>query len=150
MAREVLIIDGNPAVGRGLRALLAGMPDVSVTGVAERGECALRQALTATPDVALVDADLAGLCGLALIRLLRVRLPRTRIVALGIYPERRWLALRAGAHAFVVKDAGFDALRAAIEALPTTNALPTSEAPSTGTQRTSMPASPADKVESRR
>jgi hypothetical protein len=37
-----------------------------------------------------------------------------RVVALGIYPERRRAALDAGAHAFVLKDAGYDALCAAI------------------------------------
>jgi len=63
-----------------------------------------------------VDADLPGLCSAAIIRLLRWRRPTTRIVALGIYPEREPAALRAGADAFVLKDAGYDALYAAIAA----------------------------------
>ena len=111
MARQVLIIDGNPAIRRGLRALLAELSDVSVAGMADRGDCALRLALTASPDIALVDADLLGLCGLAPIRLLRAGLPRTRVVALVIYPERRTLAVRAGAHAFVLNDARFESHR---------------------------------------
>jgi len=111
---RVLIIDGHAAVGRGLKALIEEIPGLRVVGLVTRGERGLAQAARSAPDVALVDADLPGLCSAAVIRLLRWRLPTIRVVALGIYPERRQQALDAGAHAFVLKDAGFDALRAAI------------------------------------
>ena len=112
--RRVLIIDGHLAVGRGLKELVGEMPGVRVVGLCTRGERGLAQAAETAPDVALVDADLPGLCGAAVIRLLRWRLPRTRVVALGTYAERQRLALAAGAHAFVLKDAGYEALRSAI------------------------------------
>jgi DNA-binding NarL/FixJ family response regulator len=111
---RVLIIDGHLAVGRGLKALIEEIPGLQVVGLATRGERGLAQAARSAPDVALVDAELPGLCSAAVIRLLRWRLPRTRVIALGIYSERRRAALDAGAHAFVLKDAGYDALRAAI------------------------------------
>ena len=110
----VLIIDGHFEIGRGLKALVAEMPGVRVVGLCTRGERGLAQAARCQPDVALVDADQPGLSSWAVIRLLRWRLPRTRVVALGIYRERRRAALDAGAHAFVLKDAGYDALHAAI------------------------------------
>lgn len=110
----VLILDGHLGIGRGLKALVEQMPGVRVVGLCTRGERGLAQAARSRPDVALVDADQPGLCSWAVIHLLRWRLPRTRVVALGIYPERRRSALDAGAHAFVLKDAGYDALRAAI------------------------------------
>ncbi len=113
---RVLIIDGHPAVGRGLKALVSSMPGLKVVGLAYLVVRGLKQAKKAAPDVALVDADLPGLTSLAAIALLRCRLPQTRIVALGIYPERRQAALLAGADAFVLKDAGYDALRTAIGA----------------------------------
>jgi DNA-binding NarL/FixJ family response regulator len=111
---RVLIIDGHVAVGRGLKALIEEIPGLRVVGLVTRGERGLAQAASAAPDVALVDAELPGLCSVAVIRLLRWRLPRLRVIALGIYPERRRAALDAGAHAFVLKDAGYEALRAAI------------------------------------
>ena len=113
-ALRVLIIDGHPAVGRGLKALVGEMPGLHVVGLATRGERGLAQAAEVTPDVALVDADMPGLCSEAVVRLLRARLPAARIVALGIYPERKWTLLQAGAHEFVLKDAGYEALREAI------------------------------------
>ena len=66
------------------------------------------------PDIALVDADLPALWSWAMIRRLRWRLPRTRVVALGFHPDQRRAALEAGAHAFVLKVAAYDALRMAI------------------------------------
>jgi CheY-like chemotaxis protein len=112
--RRVLIIDGHLAVGRGLKALVEEMPGLRVVGLCTRGERGLAQAAETTPDIALVDAERPGLCSAAVIRLLRWRLPRTRVVALGTYPERQRLALAAGAHEFVLKDAGYDALYSAI------------------------------------
>lgn len=121
MSLRVLIVDGHLAIGRGLRALLTAMPGLTVIGLTSRGESALAQAASAAPDVALVDTDLPGLCSQAVIRLLRSRLPRTRVVATGIYPERRLAALEAGAHAFVLKDAGYEALQRAITGAASAN-----------------------------
>ena len=111
---RVLIIDGHVAVGLGLKALVQAMPGLRVVGLCTRGERGLTRATETAPDVVLVDADLPGQCSAAVIRLLRWRLPRTRVVALGTYAERRRLALAAGAHQFVLKDAGYEALQAAI------------------------------------
>jgi DNA-binding NarL/FixJ family response regulator len=111
---RVLIVNGNLAVGRGLKALIEEIPGLCVVGLATRGDRGLKQAALTAPDVALVDADLPGLCSAAVIKLLRWRLPRVRVIALSIYPERQWAALAVGAHAFVLKDAGYDALRVAI------------------------------------
>jgi DNA-binding NarL/FixJ family response regulator len=111
---RVLIIEGHPAVGRGLEALLGLMPGLRVVGLARLPTRGLQQAIQSAPDVAVVDADLLGLWSSALIQRLRWRLPKTRIVALGFHPDQRQAALEAGAHAFVLKVAGHDALRAAI------------------------------------
>ncbi len=73
---RVLIIDGHLAVGRGLKALIEAIPGLCVVGLATRGERGLKQAALAPPDVALVDADLPGLCSAAVIRLLRWRCPQ--------------------------------------------------------------------------
>ena len=113
---RVLVIDAHPAVGHGLVGLLGIMPGVQVCALATRGEDGLLCAGQTRPDVALVDAELPGDAALATIRRLRACLPATRVIALGLYPGRRAAMLAAGAHAFVLKDAGFEALRAAIVA----------------------------------
>lgn len=115
MTLRVLIIDGHPAVGRGLRALVDGMPGLEVVGLTDCPVSGLWQAVRTPPDIALVDAELPGLSSAAVIRLLRVRSPETRVVALGLYRERRASVLEAGAASFVLKDAGYEALWSAID-----------------------------------
>jgi DNA-binding NarL/FixJ family response regulator len=111
---RVLVIDAHPAVGRGLERLIGIMPGIQVCGIATRSEDGLACAGLTRPDVALVDAELPHDATFATIRQLRACLPATRVIALGLYSARRATMLAAGAHAFVLKDAGFEALRAAI------------------------------------
>jgi DNA-binding NarL/FixJ family response regulator len=111
---RVLVINAHPAVGHGLVGLLGIMPGVQVCALATRSEDGLLCAGQTRPDVALVDAELPADAALATIRRLRACLPATRVIALGLYAGRRAAMLAAGAHAFVLKDAGFEALRAAI------------------------------------
>ena len=113
---RVLVIDAHPAVGLGLAGLLGIMPGVKVCALATRSEDGLLCARQTRPDVVLVDAELPGDAAVRTIRQLRACLPATRVVALGLYAGRRAGTLAAGAHDFVLKDAGFEALRAAIVA----------------------------------
>lgn len=115
---RVLVVDAHPAVGLGLVRLVGLMPGIAICGLAANGADGVACADQLHPDVALVDAELPGDAAILTIRALRACLPRTRIVALGLYPGRRASMLAAGAHAFVLKDAGFEALRAAIVAAP--------------------------------
>jgi DNA-binding NarL/FixJ family response regulator len=113
---RVLIIDAHPAVGRSLVRLVGIMPGLQTRGLALCGADGVERAGLDQPDVVLVDAELPHEAAPATIRRLRRCLPSARIVALGLYPDRRAAMLAAGAHAFVLKDAGFEALRAAITA----------------------------------
>jgi len=113
---RVLVIDGHPIVGQSLARLVSIMPGITVCGLAARGQDGIACAELKAPDVALVDAELPGDAALPTIRALRACLPRTRVIALGLYPGRRASMLAAGAHAFLLKDAGYQALRCAIVA----------------------------------
>jgi DNA-binding NarL/FixJ family response regulator len=113
---RVLVIDAHPAVGLGLVRLVGIMPGLRTWGLVTGGADGVEQATATRPDVVLVDAELPRDATPATIRQLRACLPLARVVALGLYPDRRAAMLAAGAHAFVLKDAGFEALRAAIVA----------------------------------
>jgi two-component system, NarL family, nitrate/nitrite response regulator NarL len=115
---RVLVIDAHPAVGLGLLRLVGIMPGLQTWGLASGGADGVEQAAATRPDVVLVDAELPQDATPATIRQLRACLPLARVVALGLYPDRRAAMLAAGAHAFILKDAGFEALRAAIVACP--------------------------------
>ncbi len=64
----VLIADDHPVFRKGLRALLASLPDVELAGEATTGADAIRLAEKLQPDLVLMDLQMPGGGGLAAIR----------------------------------------------------------------------------------
>lgn len=109
---KILLCDDHKLLCDGLRALLTKEPDMQVVAEAHDGRTALRLAREHAPDVVIMDAVMPDLNGIDATRQLRVELPRTRVVALSMHTDRRYVAgmLAAGASAYVVKDCAFDEL----------------------------------------
>jgi DNA-binding NarL/FixJ family response regulator len=107
---KVLIADDQALVRTGFRIILQGEPDVDVVGEAADGESAVHQASQLRPDVALMDINMPGLNGIEATRLLAGRAVDNpiRVVVVTTYDtdENVYLALRAGAVGFLLKDAG--------------------------------------------
>lgn len=105
---RVLVADDERVVRDGLRVLLGMLPEVEVIGTAVDGTDAVRQAVTAVPDIVLMDLHMPNCDGVEAIRqILRAR-PSVRVVVLTAYSddESVFAALRAGARGFLTKDAG--------------------------------------------
>jgi DNA-binding NarL/FixJ family response regulator len=114
----LLLADDHRIVRQGLRAVLATQPGFRLVGEAADGHEAVRLAEELRPDVLVLDLRMPGLDGLEAVRRVVVRCPRTRVVMLSMYAEAGYVAeaLRAGASAYVSKDAGVDELVRAIRA----------------------------------
>jgi DNA-binding NarL/FixJ family response regulator len=112
----VLILDEQPAVRAGLHASLRREDGFDVVGEAVTGEEALERALDLQPDVLLMDVILPDRSGVDVIRVMRGLLPEVRIVVLTALADDRAAqqAMRAGAAAYVLKDAPLDELRQSI------------------------------------
>ncbi len=99
----VLIVDDQPAVREGLARLMACAPfAIRSVGTAATGAEALTLAATLVPDVVVLDVDLAGEDGLALIGRLG---PRAAVLVLTCHGDAgtRERAARLGASAFLEK-----------------------------------------------
>ncbi len=114
-AIQILVVDDQPAIRRGLRMWLALEPDLTVVGEAANGLEALRLADRLRPDVIVMDVEMPHMDGLAATEALRTIAPGAAVVILSLYdnPAVRARASEAGA-AFVLKQAGAEALVAAI------------------------------------
>ncbi|MFF6774687.1 response regulator [Streptomyces sp. NPDC012637] len=102
---------------RGALALLLGMePDIEVVAQVGRGDEIVATALTARPDVALLDIELPGRSGLEAAADLRDEVPDCRVLILTTFGRPGYLrrAMEAGAAGFLVKDGPVEELAEAI------------------------------------
>ncbi len=108
---RVLVVDDHPVVREGLKALLSRAGFYVVAEAADAAQ-ALEQAARTGPDLAIVDVALPGVSGLELCRRFRRRFPEVKVVLLSMFDEPEWRAeaARAGAWAYVLKDAPFEEL----------------------------------------
>ncbi len=112
---RVMLVDDHALVRAAVRQAITA-PDVELVAEASTAEEALELAPRVRPDVLLVDIDLPGMDGVALVRELAPRLPDTRIVMLTVSSADRHLldAMRYGASGYLTKNLDPDALLRAV------------------------------------
>ncbi|GGO44736.1 MULTISPECIES: response regulator transcription factor [Streptomyces] len=120
-ARSVrVLLAEDQGMMRGALALLLGMePDIEVVAQVGAGDEIVRTALTARPDVALLDIELPGRSGLEAAAELRDECPDCRVLILTTFGRPGYLrrAMEAGAAGFLVKDGPVEELAEAIRAV---------------------------------
>ena len=118
-ALRLLIVDDQPLIRRGLAMMLAAEPGIEVVGQAADGLDAIEQALASRPDVVVMDLQMPRASGVTATREITARLPATRVVVLTTYDhdELVFEAIRAGAHAYLLKDAAEAEVLATIHAV---------------------------------
>jgi DNA-binding NarL/FixJ family response regulator len=112
MKPHVLVVDDDAAFANCLASHLKLDGRADVVGCAADGLDALAQALAFVPDVVVMDVHMPVLDGVEAARRLRSLLPRARIVLVSGSgePDDRHRAAAAGAHAFLPKSVGTEAL----------------------------------------
>jgi two-component system, NarL family, response regulator len=116
---KLLIADDHPVVREGLAALIERRPDMTVVAEASNGHQALSAFLEHRPDVALLDLRMPDMDGADAIAAIRAQAPGARIIVLTTYDDDEDIqrSLRAGAKAYMLKDAPRDELIACIKAV---------------------------------
>jgi DNA-binding NarL/FixJ family response regulator len=102
----VLLADDHPVFRKGLRALLASMPNMVLVGEASNGVDAARLAEALQPDIILMDLQMPGGSGLAAIRQIVQTSPQIRILVVTMFEDGDsvFTAMRAGARGYILKD----------------------------------------------
>lgn len=105
---RVLLVDDQPLIRSGFRALLDAEDDIEVVAEAANGAEGLEQARKHLPDIALVDIQMPEVDGIEATRRIAAdpALSQTHVVILTNYglDEYVFHALKAGAAGFLVKD----------------------------------------------
>ncbi len=116
---RIVIAEDQAQVRRGVAHLLSLEPDMEVAGQACNGVEAIELARVLHPDVILMDLHMPVKGGEAATREIIQLLPATQILVLTTLndDETVFEAVRAGAHAYLLKDAAEDELLETIRAL---------------------------------
>ena len=102
---QVLIVDDQAIVRKGIHALLAEVEDIAVLGEASNGQEAITQAKLLHPDVILMDLVMPGMDGIEATRLI-TRDSGTRVLVLTSFvgDDKVFPAIKAGALGYLLKD----------------------------------------------
>jgi two-component system NarL family response regulator len=116
---RVLVADDHPVVRRGLVALIEDWADLTLAGEAANGKEVVDLYFRYRPDVILLDLRMPEMDGVAAITAIRAQDPTARIIVLTTYDgdEDIARAFRAGAQAYLLKDASPEELIETIRAV---------------------------------
>ena len=116
MKTRILLADDHRIMREGLKSLLNDEPDMEVVGEAENGRKAIEMTDELSPDVVVMDIGMPELNGIEATRRIVLDHPDTKVVALSMHSDRRFMAeiLKAGAAGYLLKDGAFEELAGAI------------------------------------
>lgn len=116
---RVLVADDQALVRRGMTLMLSLEPDMEVVGQACDGAEAVEMAQRLHPDVVLMDLHMPRKGGVAATREITLSLPHTHVLVLTTLDaeETVFEAIRAGAHAYLLKDASEEELLETVRAV---------------------------------
>jgi DNA-binding NarL/FixJ family response regulator len=116
---RVVIAEDQPLVRRGTALLLSMAPDMECVGQASNGEEAVKLALVLRPDIVLMDLHMPIKGGVAATREITSAQPNTQVLVLTTLDDDETVfeAVRAGAQAYLLKDASEEELLETIRAL---------------------------------
>jgi DNA-binding NarL/FixJ family response regulator len=116
---RILIAEDHPLFRKGMISLLSSVPDFEVVGEARTGEEAIVRAADLQPDVILMDLQMPEVNGIEATRRILQESPSVRILVVTLFEddESVFMALRAGARGYVLKDADEEEMVLSIRAV---------------------------------
>jgi len=122
---RLLIADDHTMVRQGLSQICDAEPDMQVVGQAADGQESSRLAQLVRPDVVIMDINMPVLDGVQATRHISEANPGIGVIILTMYRQDQYVfeAIKAGARAYLLKDADSDELLRAIRAVADGEAL---------------------------
>src|SRR5919202_6169482 len=116
---RILVAEDHPLFRKGMISLLESVPEFEVVGEAATGEEAVEHATRLQPDVVLMDLQMPEVNGIEATRRILQESPNVRVLVVTLFEDNDsvFMALRAGARGYVLKDADEEEMVRAIRAV---------------------------------
>lgn len=103
---RVLCVDDHPLVRKGIAAILANEPTMTLVGEADNGRDAVVRYRELVPDVVLMDLRMRDVDGIEATRMILGEFPEARVIALTSYDGDQDIhrALDAGVRGYLLKE----------------------------------------------
>jgi DNA-binding NarL/FixJ family response regulator len=116
---RIVLGDDHTLVRQGICKILEEHPDWQVVAQISNGRDAVKEILTLSPDVAILDIGMSLLNGIEATRQVMRRLPNLHVLILSMHADEAYItqALRAGAQGYLLKDSADVELIRAVSAV---------------------------------
>jgi DNA-binding NarL/FixJ family response regulator len=116
---RILVAEDHPLFRKGMISLLSSVPEFEVVGEAATGEEAVARAADLQPDVVLMDLQMPNVNGIEATRRVLQESPSIRVLVVTLFEDDDsvFMALRAGARGYVLKDADEEEMVLSIRAV---------------------------------
>src|SRR5215204_370097 len=116
---RILVAEDHPLFRKGMISLLSSVPEFEVVGEAPTGEEAVVRAAHLQPDVILMDLQMPEVNGIEATRRILQESPSVRVLVVTLFEDDDsvFMALRAGARGYVLKDSEEEEMLASIRAV---------------------------------
>ena len=113
---KIIIADDHTIVRRGIKQILAGTPDMTVTDEAKDAQELFEKLKSNDFDLIILDISMPGRNGIEIIPALKTNYPKLPILILSMHPEEEFAveSIRRGASGYVTKESAPEELITAV------------------------------------
>lgn len=103
---QLLLVDNQPLISQGLKAMLELEADLQVIGIAEDGNTAIQQVEALHPDLVLMEIRMPITDGRAVVRAIHDRFPLIPVLILSEFDDEQYItdSIQAGAKGYLLKN----------------------------------------------
>lgn len=114
---KILLVDDHSLVRDGIKSLLAGLNGMDVIGEASNGEEAIKLTNDLNPDLVICDIRMPVKNGIDAVSEMSKLYPLTKYIMLSMHDSEEYIlqSVQAGAHGYLLKDAGKEEFLKAIQ-----------------------------------
>ena len=116
---RIILVDDHQLVRDGIKALLSGIPDISIIGEASGAAELFGELENLKPDILIMDISLPEISGIEITKKISSEYPGIRVLMLSMYNNEEFIfnSIKAGAKGYLPKNTSREELMEAIYAI---------------------------------